>query len=165
MLCGCGCGEPVTVSRYPSHQARFVRNHHRRGVRRPNCREVRRYRIVRSATGERQLLHRERAERALGRPLPARVVVHHADGSRRDDATLVICPDEAYHKLLHRRMRVVAAGGNPNTDKVCSCCRQVLRTAAFYRNRAQCDGLSPYCKRCQRMAQARVVKEVGLGMV
>jgi len=65
-----------------------------------------------STNGEMVLAHRLRAERALGRPLPPGAVVHHADGSRSPDAPLVICQDQAYHLLLHRRMRVKAAGGD-----------------------------------------------------
>jgi hypothetical protein len=57
--------------------------------------------------------------------------VHHADGSRRDDAPLVICQDAAYHKLLHVRMRVREAGGNPDTDRICYTCKAVKPVAAF----------------------------------
>lgn len=68
--------------------------------------------------------HRLRAEMALGRPLPPKAIIHHADGSKRDDAPLVICQDHAYHMLLHRRMRVKALGGDPNRDVVCKICRR-----------------------------------------
>ena len=77
-------------------------------------------------------LHRVRAEKALGRPLPAGAVVHHADGSKADDAPLVICQDQAYHRFLHARMRVKAAGGNPNVDAICERCRRV-KPRAFFR--------------------------------
>jgi hypothetical protein len=41
------------------------------------------------------------------RPLPAGVDVHHHNGEIK---TLVICPDRAYHMLLHKRMRRLKKG-------------------------------------------------------
>ena len=72
-------------------------------------------------------LHVLRATRALGRPLPDGAVVHHADGSKGDDAPLVICENEQYHRLLHVLLRVRAAGGNPWQQRICYRCQQ-LRT-------------------------------------
>lgn len=89
--------------------------------------------------------HVARAERALGKPLPLRAVVHHADGSKSDDAPLVICQDQAYHMLLHARTRVKAAGGNPNTDRICSMCRLVKSVAAF-------SGEFRICRHCANAA-------------
>jgi hypothetical protein len=79
--------------------------------------------------------HRLRAERALGKPLPPNAIVHHADGSQRDDASLVICQDQAYHLLLHVRARVLRAGGNPNTDRICYTCKMVKPITAFIKFR------------------------------
>ena len=63
------------------------------------------------------------AERALGKPLPSGALVHHADGNKSNNVNtnLVICPDDAYHLLLHRRMRAHAACGNPNWLKCWVC--------------------------------------------
>jgi hypothetical protein len=93
-------------------------------------------------------IHRLRAEMALGRPLPKGVEVHHADGSTDESAPLVICPNNAYHKLLHIRMRIKAAGGNPNTDSLCYHCGQAKRLSEFYRNRAKPLGVTSECKAC-----------------
>lgn len=88
----------------------------------PAGRPVKRYRMQ-TKDGELQLVHRIRAELALGKPLPPDAVVHHADGSKNEHAPLVICQDESYHRLLHARMRIKAFGGDPNLDRVCHGCQ------------------------------------------
>ena len=62
------------------------------------------------ASGGQVLEHIVIAERALGKPLPARAEVHHVNGDRADNRTsnLVICQDRAYHMLLHARARARA---------------------------------------------------------
>jgi len=47
------------------------------------------------------------AEKALGKSLPKGAVVHHVDLDKKNNkpSNLVICPDQAYHLLLHKRMR------------------------------------------------------------
>jgi hypothetical protein len=55
------------------------------------------------------------ATKALGKPLPRRVIVHHLDGNSLNDApsSLVICPNAAYHGLLHRQLsKWVSKNGN-----------------------------------------------------
>lgn len=52
--------------------------------------------------------HIHLAEKALGRPLPKGAVVHHMNNNKTDNFTplnLIICPDQSYHMLLHKRMR------------------------------------------------------------
>lgn len=47
------------------------------------------------------------AEQALGKPLPKNAVVHHMNRDKQDNHryfNLVVCPDQAYHMLLHKRM-------------------------------------------------------------
>lgn len=98
--------------------------------------------------------HRLRAERALGKPLPPGALVHHADGSTNENAPLVICQDMAYHRLLHSRMRVRAAGGNPNLDKLCCRCRRTKHFEEFPRGRGTFNRHS-ICKVCLRIDSAR----------
>lgn len=48
------------------------------------------------------------AEKALGKKLPVDAVVHHMNKDPADNFTpfnLIVCPDQAYHMLIHRRMR------------------------------------------------------------
>jgi hypothetical protein len=50
--------------------------------------------------------HRVLAEKALGKPLPKGAVVHHMYGpaDNHGEFKLIICPDQEYHMLLHKRM-------------------------------------------------------------
>lgn len=104
------------------------------------------YRAVYNSNGNPIRTHVIRAERALGKPLPLGAIVHHADGTKGDNAPLVICQDQAYHLLLHRRMRIVKAGGNPNTDSICrDCGPKPIKNFSPHRH-----GLPyPYCRRCR----------------
>ena len=60
-----------------------------------------------SDKGRRTYEHIVVAEKALGKPLPKGARVHHVNLDTHDNRrrNLVICPDEAYHQLLHKRMR------------------------------------------------------------
>lgn len=58
--------------------------------------------------GRRVYEHIHKAEQALGKRLPKGAVVHHMNGVRHDNDTpfnLVVCPNQAYHLLLHRRAK------------------------------------------------------------
>jgi hypothetical protein len=94
-------------------------------------------------------LHRLRAEAAVGHPLPSSVQVHHVDGSKSDHSALVICQDQAYHMLLHVRTRVLRAGGNPNTDRICTECHRVKPMTAFSPCKCHRAGLGNQCKTCK----------------
>lgn len=156
-LCECGCGEktrlaPQSVTRdgyIRGQPIRFINGHYGKKA------VTKTYRGIRMPDGTQRDLHRVRAERALGKPLPLGVVVHHADGSRSDNAALVICQDETYHKLLHVRMRIVKAGGNPNTDKICGRCRLVKPRSAFHVSVRVVFGVSNTCKECRRKTPQR----------
>ena len=64
------------------------------------------YRLV-TVDGVQKREHVHIAERILGRPLRGEECVHHINGDPADNRheNLVICPSNAYHKLLHKRQR------------------------------------------------------------
>lgn len=90
------------------------------------------------------------AESALGKPLPDKAQVHHVDEKRshNENANLVICENDAYHKLLHVRRRVILMGGNPNTHKLCWDCKSLVEKSEFYSDKTNSDGLHASCKSC-----------------
>lgn len=63
------------------------------------------------------------AEKALGKYLPDKAMVHHINEIRDDDRpeNLVVCEDSAYHMLLHRRQRALKACGHANWLKCYYC--------------------------------------------
>jgi DNA-binding MarR family transcriptional regulator len=106
--------------------------------------------------------HREIAEKALGKPLPEGAEVHHIDGTKRNNANrnLVICQDRAYHALLHVRARVVRAGGDPNTQRLCGRCKQLKPLSEFYVRRRGPRAGNPIsqCIGCVSMLNKRFSK-------
>lgn len=95
------------------------------------------------------------AEKALGKPLPGGVVVHHHNEIRDDNrnTNLVICQDARYHTLLHSRAATVRAGGDPSLEKFCPRCRCVRDKNKFSAHRQRVDGLDPVCKPCRATSQ------------
>jgi hypothetical protein len=148
-LCACGCGGETRIARRTTTRRGIVKGGSLRFIHGHNARVPEtEYRRKVAANGRQRPLHILRAEKALGKSLPLGAVVHHADGSRREDAPLVICQDRYYHQLLHIRMRVKAAGGNPNADLRCGRCRQTKPFAAFTRAKGRRLGLNTQCKEC-----------------
>lgn len=80
------------------------------------------YRMTVSETGERKRTHQLQAEKALGRPLKRPECTHHFE-LVKNGGQLVICPDDAYHMLLHYRARAKAATGDPH-KKWCTNCKK-----------------------------------------
>ena len=82
-------------------------------------------RKVITVEGKQMFEHVVIAERALGKPLPPGAVVHHVDEDPSNNAhdNLVICPNQAYHLLLHQRVRALDACGHADWLK-CPFCKQ-----------------------------------------
>ena len=64
-------------------------------------------------------------ENALGKYLLKKQPIHHVDGDCYENkrGNLVLCEDNAYHKLLHLRMRALKAYGNSKARK-CPYCKE-----------------------------------------
>lgn len=153
-LCACGCGQTTKLA--PSTDSRrgwvkgapmkFLLGH----VGKMKAGTGKGYVSARRSKQARGYEHRLIAEAALGKPLPAGAQVHHVDGDRGNNATtnLVICQDQKYHGLLHRRTRVVKAGGNPNTHDVCNKCKALRAIGDFCRTNER-HGRSTVCRTCK----------------
>lgn len=91
------------------------------------------------------------AEKILGKRLPNIAVVHHVNQNKKDNrpSNLVICQDQSYHLLIHARQRIVDAGGNPKTDRICTKCKQIKSKTEFHNSSSSYDGCRCYCKPCQ----------------
>ncbi len=82
-----------------------------------------------------RMTHVQKAEKALGKPLPTKAVVHHIDYDKENNnnTNLVICPDQTYHALLHVRTDAYNACGNANFRR-CIFCKQYDNPINMYKH-------------------------------
>lgn len=155
-LCECGCGQPTRLAPQTDTAIGWVKGQPIRFIN--GHQNMIRPRIVGYHMSNGRLEHVQIAEQALGRKLRGVEEVHHVDGDSLNNrrSNLVICQDRAYHSLLHVRTRVVKAGGNPNTQKICNACARVLDFDHFYKLRSNgSSGRHAYCKDCSRVRDQR----------
>jgi len=101
--------------------------------------------------------HRLVAERALGKPLPRRAVVHHVDDDPTHNANgnLVVCENQAYHLLLHQRMRALLACGNPDALRCWLCGNHDVPDRMYVRVRKQTGGRTGRHRECHAHAMGK----------
>ena len=94
------------------------------------------------------------AERAFGGPLPAGSVVHHVNQNKLDNhpENLVICPSEAYHQLLHRRMRALEQSGNAS-NRQCMYCKDWSLESVMKVSAANSSAYHGACRNAYRRAK------------
>jgi hypothetical protein len=138
-LCECGCGQPAHTAKstdkrfgyFKGLPFRFIQGHatriktgglssHWKGGKRIGSQG---YFLVYAPDHPRQsdncvYAHTLEAEKALGKLLPPRSVIHHYSKTQ-----LVICNDNGYHMLLHLRTRALRTCGHASWRR-CWICRQ-----------------------------------------
>lgn len=162
--CRCGCGELVGGVNSLGQTRQFARRHYTE-YRRNQSGGKRRHGgyIIQYSPGHPRAMrdyvfeHILIAERALGRLLESVHPVHHHDENRANNANtnLVICEDEAYHHLLHARMRILKAGGNPDADRICCTCKAVKPHASFAMNKNAANGRDYRCRACCALSRRK----------
>lgn len=155
-LCECGCGKPVRQKPVRGNLIRFVWGHNMRNQ--PKGESHHRWKGGESVSSNgRPMLwmpdhprshsngkggtgsvyeHIIIAEKALGKFLPEKAHVHHADTNIKNNSNnnLVICEDRVYHGLLHRRTRAYQASGNPHWCR-CIYCKKYDNPENMYTNK------------------------------
>jgi hypothetical protein len=89
------------------------------------------------------------AEKALGKYLPDKAVIHHYSLTE-----LVICQDQAYHALLHQRTRALRACGHASWRK-CNYCKEYDKPENLY---IRCKAIFHRACSDQRRREARSKK-------
>ena len=81
------------------------------------------YEITWNGTNKRQYFHRKKAEQILGKTIDSKHRIHHIDGDtlNNQNNNLVICENQSYHRLLHKRTKSFYATGNPNLSYCAKC--------------------------------------------
>lgn len=91
------------------------------------------------------------AEKALGKKLPKGASIHHVNEIKTDNRceNLVICPNEAYHQLLHRRQRALDESGNAD-KRQCMFCKEWDLEPVITVNKANSASFHTSCRNKDR---------------
>jgi len=145
-LCQCGCGQKTSIAKQnhtrwgwtKGQPVKCIRGHRPQnyiGLNNPNWKGGKRlhpdgYVLIWKPDHPRAnknyvMEHILITEEVLGKLLPEGAVVHHVNENRSDNRkeNLVICKNNAYHQLLHQRMRAFRACGHASWRK-CPYCKE-----------------------------------------
>jgi hypothetical protein len=103
-------------------------------------------------------MHTVIVEKALGRSLKDAEQIHHWDENKKNNApeNLVLCPDTAYHALLHVRTKALDSCGNANFRK-CFICKQYDDPKNMYHKKLNHkDGGSYRHRRCHNLSRSKI---------
>lgn len=145
-LCECGCGEETSISyktrtclgHIKGQPVRFILGHHLKKHMNGGHGKCWKGGRTKHVDGYIQVWQPEHnnsdskgyvlehvliASDALDHPIPSGVIVHHHNGDPSDNRNenLIVCEDQAYHLLLHKRRRALEACGNPNWKRCKHC--------------------------------------------
>jgi hypothetical protein len=135
-LCLCGCGSKTRIAPYCDKNRGWIKGeplryitHHNTFKNKPRVERTYKggYSLVISYNHPRTLgdgqyvpEHILVAEKALGKPLPEKAVVHHY-GELNENNKIVICQDQGYHMLLHTRAKALKECGHAGWRKCWLC--------------------------------------------
>ena len=154
--CHCGCGKktklaPQTHSKYgwvKNKHLKFLQFHHIKLFKKNN-KDLKYY----PANKNNKRLHVIAVEKAFGKAfgkaLPKISRIHHVNCDHRNfkNNNLVLCQDDAYHRLLHLRTTALLKSGNAN-NRHCVFCQQWddINNLTQMKTRSTC-----YHKKCNNL--------------